>query len=116
MAAGYAHHVLYTTALQIARTLDCTGRVRIVLGKHPVISLYPTINYIIQSLGYITGGGASKCSDHILLGQSNEVRKDYMSGEIRGGLGEMMVATTDSVLARQLPVQKCRVCMCSPPR
>jgi len=38
-----------------------------------------------------------------------------MSGEIRGGLGEMMAAT-DSVLARQLPVQNCRVCMCSPPR
>ena len=34
---------------------------------------------------------------------------DYMSGELRGGLGEMMAATTDSVLARQLPVQKCRV-------
>jgi len=39
-----------------------------------------------------------------------------MSGEIRGGLGEMMAATIDSVLARQLPVQKCRVCMCSLPR
>jgi len=38
-----------------------------------------------------------------------------MSGEIRGGSDEMMVATSDSVLARQLPVQKCRVCMCSPP-
>ena len=103
MAAGYAHHVLYTTALQIARTLNCRGRVHIVLGKHPVISLYPTIKYIIQSLGHITGGGASNCqpsSDHILLGRSNDVRTDYMSGEIRGGLGEVMAATSDSVLAR----------------
>ena len=25
---------------------------------------------------------------------------DYISGEIRGGLGEKMAATTDSVLAR----------------
>ena len=45
MEAGYANHVLYTTALQIVRTLNCRGRVRIVLGKHPVISLYPTIKY-----------------------------------------------------------------------
>ena len=78
-----------------------------------------TIKYIIQSLRYITGGGASNCrpcSDHILLGRSNEVRTDYMSGEIKGGLGEMKVATTDSVLARQLSVQKWRVCMCSLPR
>ena len=73
------------------------------LGKHPVISLYPTIKYIIQGLGYVTGGGASNCwpsSDHILLGRGNVVRMDYMSGEIRGGLGELMAATTDSVLAR----------------
>jgi len=37
-------------------------------------------------------------ADHILLGRGNVVRMDYMSGEIRGGLGEMMIATTDSVL------------------
>jgi len=77
MAAGYAHHVLYITALQIARTLNCRGRVRIVLGKHPVISLYPTIKYIIQSLGVYYWGSNLNCwpsSDHILLRRSNEVK------------------------------------------